>query len=402
MRRNAAMDLPRPLAPGKVFVLEGSDRIGAPMSDTERDLYSQAGVNYETMDPSKRNAQSAALRTAGTLLSKGLKEVTASRGESAYVVDFGDHYVSSVTEALGTKNLVADAVRPITGRSHYDAVAIDTVATVLNDLASVGGEPVSMTAYWGTGSSDWFKDEQRLQDLVRGWETACQVAGCAWGGGETQVLVGIIEEHGCVLGGSAVGRIAPKTDLLTGSRIQPGDAILFLPASGIHANGLSLARSIAPKLPQGYATPVPGDAKNRCYGEVLLDPTPLYGVDVVRLQRAGIELHYAVNVTGHGLRKLMRAEAELTYVIERLPEPNPIFDVLCQAVGMTTREAYGTYNMGVGYAFYVNGRDAGRALALLNEQGGGATLAGYVEGGPKRVVLEPLGVEFGGESLAIR
>lgn len=372
------------------------------MSDTDRDLYSQVGVNYETMDPSKRNAQNAALRTAKTLLSKGLKEVTASRGESAYVVDFGDHYVSSVTEALGTKNLVADAVRPITGRSHYDAVAIDTVATVLNDLASVGGEPVSLTAYWGTGSSDWFKDEQRLQDLVRGWETACQAAGCAWGGGETQVLVGIIDERSCVLGGSGVGRIHPKTNLLTGSRIQAGDAILFLPASGIHANGLSLARSIAEQLPKGYATPVPGDPRARCYGEVLLDPTPLYGLDVALLQNAGIDLHYAVNVTGHGLRKLMRAESELSYVIDRLPEPNPIFQVLCDAVEMSQREAYGTYNMGVGYAFYVSSNDAQRALRLLNDHGRNATLAGFIEAGPKRVVLRPLGIEFDGASLAIR
>lgn len=372
------------------------------MTDTERDLYSQAGVNYDTMDPSKRNAQSAALRTAHTLASKGLRELTESRGESAYVVDFGDHYVSSVTEALGTKNLVADIVRPITGRSHYDAIAIDTVATVLNDLASVGGEAVSMTAYWGTGSSEWFNDEQRLQDLVRGWETACQVAGCAWGGGETQVLVGLIEPDRCVLGGSAVGRISPKNHLLTGSRVQAGDAILFLPASGIHANGLSLARSIAEKLPKGYETPVPGDVQNRCYGEVLLDPTPLYGLDVARLQKAGIDLHYAVNVTGHGLRKLMRAEADLTYVVERLPEPNPIFPVLCDAVQMTPKEAYGTYNMGIGYALYVKNADAERALAILNEQNRGATLAGYIEAGPKRVVLKPLGFEFDGKSLAIR
>jgi phosphoribosylformylglycinamidine cyclo-ligase len=372
------------------------------MSDSGRDLYSEAGVNYQTMDPSKRDAQSAALRTAKTLLAKGISEVGASRGESAYVVDFGEHYVSSVTEALGTKNLVADLVRPITGRSHYDNIAIDTVATVLNDLATVGGDAVSLTAYWGTGSSDWFKDEQRLNDLVRGWETACMNAGCAWGGGETQVLVGLIDPNRCVLGGSAVGRIAPKSHLLTGARIEAGDAILFLPATGIHANGLSLARSLAEKLPQGYATLLPNDPAGRCFGEALLDATPLYGPDVSALQHAGIDLHYAVHVTGHGLRKLMRAEAELSYVVERIPEPNPVFHLLTETAGMTAREAYSTFNMGIGYAFYVAAKDQERAFALLRARGHAASIAGYIEKGPKRVLLKPIGVEFDANSLAIR
>ena len=97
-----------------------------------------------------------ALATATSLAARGFAELSETRGESAYVVDIGDAYLSSVTEALGTKNLIADAVRPLTGRSHYDTIAEDTVATILNDLATVGGVPLSLTAYWGAGSSEWF------------------------------------------------------------------------------------------------------------------------------------------------------------------------------------------------------------------------------------------------------
>src|SRR5258708_1523026 len=140
------------------------------------DAYGKAGVRYDAVDPGKLRAQDAAAQTASFLVARGLSEVASSRGESAYVVDFGDHYVSQVVEALGTKNLVADAVRPITGRSHYSEIAADTVATILNDLASVGGAPVSLSAYWGAGSSEWFEDAARMTDLVDRGHEAFSVA----------------------------------------------------------------------------------------------------------------------------------------------------------------------------------------------------------------------------------
>ena len=367
--------------------------------DPQRDPYAAAGVKYASIDPGKVRAQRAAEATAGLLQSRGLREVADSRGESAYVVDFGDRYVSSVTEALGTKNLVADAVRPLTGRTHYEAIALDTVATILNDLCTVGGAAVSLTAYWAAGASEWFEDEQRMADLVDGWSAACRTARCAWGGGETQVLTSMIDPHTVVLGGAAVGVIQPKDRLLLGERVRVGDAILIAAATGIHANGLSLARQIASTLPQGYATPVAGDPHRRGYGEVLLDPTPLYGPLVEDLQQAGIDLHYTVHVTGHGWRKLMRAPQALTYAIERLPPVPPIFAVLTQAAALDTRAAYGTFNMGAGFALFVAPGDVERARAVAGVE---LLHAGHVEAGPKRVVLRPLGIVFEGESLQIR
>ena len=145
------------------------------------DAYAAAGVRYATIDRGKIDAQRAAAATGATLARHGLAEVAESRGESAYVIDVGDHFVSTVSEALGTKNLVADAVRALTGRSHYDAIARDTVATILNDLCTVGGAPATLTAYWGAGRSEWFEDEARLADLVAGWAAACAEAGVVMG-----------------------------------------------------------------------------------------------------------------------------------------------------------------------------------------------------------------------------
>jgi phosphoribosylformylglycinamidine cyclo-ligase len=364
------------------------------------DPYAQAGVRYDAMDPGKVRAQRAAAATGAALAARGFTEVASSRGESAYVVDVGDGYVSHVTEALGTKALVADAVRALTGRTHYDAIAQDTVATILNDLATLGGRAVTVSAYWGVGSSDWFDDTSRMADLVDGWAAACATARCAWGGGETQVLVDVIAPGAIVLAGSAVGSIRPRAHLLLAERVVPGDAVLLAPATGIHANGLTLARRIAAALPRGYATPVPGDPRGRGFGEVLLDPAPLYGPLVEALQAAGVPLHYAAHVTGHGWRKLMRAPQALTYVVDRIPPPNPVYDLLCR--GMAPADAYGTFNMGAGYALYLPERHADEAIAAAAKAGFALLRAGAVEAGRKRVVIRPVGVTFEGDSLGIR
>jgi phosphoribosylformylglycinamidine cyclo-ligase len=372
------------------------------VSHPARDGYANAGVDYGVIDPGKLLAQRTAAETASELAARGASELVASRGESAYVVDLGDRYLATVTEALGTKNLVADAVGPALGRSFYDAIAHDTVATILNDLVTVGARPLCLTAYWGAGSSDWFADERRMADLSLGWGRACKEARCAWGGGETQVLKSMIAAGTVVLGGSAVGLIAKKSELLLGSRVAAGDRILIAPAVGIHTNGLTLARKIAEFLPEGYATPLPGDPRGRSFGEALLDPTPLYGRLVEALLDAGVELHYAVHVTGHGWRKLMRSNLELSYVVEQLPEVPPVLAHLVEVAGIAADEAYGTFNMGAGFALYVPAAAAANAAEIARQNGFELLDAGRVEPGPRRVVLEPLALSYGGESLAIR
>ena len=140
------------------------------MSDRK---YAEAGIDYSRIDPSKLLAQELAAKTAVHLGRLNLEELASSRGESAYVVKLGTHALAFVTEALGTKNLVADAVRAYTGRTHYDAIARDTVATILNDLCSVGARPIALTAYWGAGDGAWFADQDRARDLTEGWAAAC-------------------------------------------------------------------------------------------------------------------------------------------------------------------------------------------------------------------------------------
>jgi phosphoribosylformylglycinamidine cyclo-ligase len=361
--------------------------------------YTQAGVDYSKIDPLKILAQQAAAATAGNLRRHGLVEVAASRGESAYVVDCGDFYLASITECLGTKALVADATRALTGRTYYDLIAQDTLAMALNDLITVGATPVSVHAYWAAGGSGWFQDAARAKDLVDGWRQACDRCGVAWGGGETPALGGVVVDDRIDLAASAVGLVRPKSRLTLGERLGPGDAIVLLASSGIHANGVSLARKLAERLPAGYGTRLPSGA---CFGEALLAPTVLYAPVTEALAAAGIVPHYQANITGHGWRKVMRHAAALTYRFHAVPAVPEVLQFLQQQTGSEAREAYGNLNMGAGFALFVAAADADRTVAIATAAGVGAMVAGRVEAGPKRVVIEPLGLTFDGDELHLR
>ena len=270
--------------------------------------YKQSGVNYDSLDSLKRMAQKAAKSTVKNL-PPNITEISESRGESAYVLDIGDKYLAIVEEGLGTKTLVADAMHALTGKTYYDHIAQDTVATMVNDLITVGAKPISIMAYWSTGAALWFENTQRMKDLVDGWEQACHMSGVVWGGGETPTLTGIVEQNSIELAGAAVGIIEPKSRLSLGDKLVGGDAIVVFESSGIHANGLTLARKVAEQLPQGYKTPIAG---GRMYGDALLDPTIIYAKLIQNLFDVGVDIHYMADITGHGWRKIMRHNKKFT------------------------------------------------------------------------------------------
>jgi phosphoribosylformylglycinamidine cyclo-ligase len=361
--------------------------------------YEQAGVDYDLIDPLKVAAQRAAAATAPQLGAHGFAEVAASRGESAYVVDVGPFYLASIVECLGSKALVADEMHRLTGRSYYDAIAQDTIAMAVNDLITVGATPLVVQAYWAAGGSEWFGDAQRAQALVAGWKRACEACGVAWGGGETPALAGIVEAGRIDLAASCTGLVNPKERLSLGDRLGDGDAVVLLASSGIHANGLSLARKLVERLPQGYLTPV---APGATYGDALLAPTVLYSPVTEALHKAGITPHYCANITGHGWRKLLRHASGFTYRIDALPDVPPVLRFIQQHARLDDREAYGTLNMGAGFALFLDASDAERAVEVARGQGVRAHIAGRVENGPKQVVIERLGITFGGDDLQLR
>jgi len=364
--------------------------------------YESSGVRYDQLDAFKRACQKAARATAGELSAHGYAEPATTRGESAYLIEGEDHYLAHVEEGLGTKNLVAEAVYQQTGECFYEEISIDTVATIVNDLVTCGARPISVAMHAAVGDSGWFSDKKRMEALVAGWAEGCRRAGAVWGGGETPTLKGIVNPETIVLAGSAIGKIEPKSQRITGE-VAEGDAIIFLASTGVQTNGLSLCRLIAEKLPAGYQTPI-GHGDPRTYGQALLAASAIYVDFVVQCQMAGIKLNYVAHVTGHGWRKLMRLEEPLVYAITTPREIPALFKFMMEAGPISLREAYATFNMGVGFAAFVAPEAVEATLAAAKAAGHEAWLAGTVkkEGDRKAVTIPSLGLAYEADTLQVR
>ena len=361
--------------------------------------YAGSGVNYQELDPAKKLAQEGALKTAKNLRKIGYKEIYNTRGESAFVWEQGNFLMASVIEGLGTKNLVADITSKITKKTYYDIIGHDTVATIINDLISVGAKPLTINAYWAVGQSNWFKNTKRIKDLIKGWGNACNLAGATWGGGETPTLKGIISEESIDLGGSAIGVISSKKNLITDKKIKIGDRILLLKSNGINANGLSLAREVARNLPKGYSTKL---SNGKIYGEALITKTNIYAKLLEDLRKNKIDIHYISNITGHGLRKIMRARQSFTYIIEKIFNPQKIFLFIQKNAHLSDYEMYQTFNMGMDYALFIPEKDIEKTQKIIKKHKFQSINAGHIKKGERQVIIKPKNIIFKGETLNIR
>jgi phosphoribosylformylglycinamidine cyclo-ligase len=391
--------------------------------------YRDQGVDYDAMDPYKRKAQQVAQTTAHFLERLGCSEVTWSRGESAHITKTPwGVFIAFVVEGLGTKNKVAVTMRwlakkmnQLTGKTYYDKVNQCNVAMVVNDLATSGASVGVYGQYLGVGSSSWFDDDDRARDTIRGTMNGCTLARATWGCGETPTLKGIIDPETPDLAGAAWGIITSEDRLINPANIADGDAIVMIESSGIHANGLTLCRAIGDRkdpwwrkllhwlmperfplqaLPNGYLTKL---LDGRTYGETLLDPTHIYAGLVEDCLNLGVRIHYAVNITGHGWRKLMRAIQSFAYIIDTLPSMKLIFPFLQEHGPVDDYEAYGNLNMGAGFALYVPEVDVATIIEIAKGLGLVAFRAGHIEkSDTKKVIIKPKGLVYTGDTLAVR
>jgi phosphoribosylformylglycinamidine cyclo-ligase len=353
--------------------------------------YQQAGVNYEVLDRVKSEAIRRARSTSHLLAAVGGSEAPESRGASAYVFSVGGLKLAIVVEGLGTKSMIAEEFLALTGISRFADIAADAVGAIVNDVVSVGSVPLVVTAYFSTGDAAWYADERRSMELLAGWQRACEESGATWGGGESPALPGLVSTQGIELGGSALGLIPEGRDPVLGHGIEPGDRIVLLASSGLHANGASLARYVAGELPKGLLTPLPS---GRSLGEALLDPSVLYPRFVRELLATDIRPRFLNGVTGHGLMKVMRAPTQVRYVIDTVPEVPEVLDFLARQSEMSAQEAYGTLNMGIGYVAVVAADDADRTAEIARAAGYAAFVAGEVVAGDRSVAVPSLGVEY--------
>ena len=363
------------------------------------EAYEKAGVDYDTLDAGKRRAIEAAAGTDHLLKSHGGDAISRSRGEPAFAFTLDDQGFAFVLECLGTKSVLARQYQEQTGHNLFHNIGYDAVAAIVNDLICVGALPLVVTAYFATGHASWYEDGERFEALVDGWAAACRDSDATWGGGESPSLPGLITQEDIEIAGSAVGRIPSSVSPILGDDLRAGDDIVLVASTGLHANGASLIRQVAADSAEGLSTKLPS---GRSLGEAALDASAIYVPLVRRLLDEGTPVSYLSHITGHGLRKLMRPARDFTYRITNLPDVPEVLGFVSERLGFNDEDAYGTFNMGAGFAVYTSQGRGGEVVDAATSVGLEAAVCGRVEKGPRRVVLEPVGVTFGSETLSLR
>ncbi|HEX2436381.1 MAG TPA: phosphoribosylformylglycinamidine cyclo-ligase [Solirubrobacterales bacterium] len=310
---------------------------------SERDAYARAGVSQRRAD------------AAVDALLESLRRIDPGR-PSREVVGAG-HYASVVrldertglalsTDGVGTKLLVAEQL----GR--WDTVGIDCVAMNVNDLICVGAEPVAMLDYVAVPEAD----PDVMRELGRGLRAGAERAGIEIPGGELAQLGEIV--RGLDLVGACVGLVGLDA-IVDGSAIEPGDAVIGLPSTGLHSNGYTLARRALDGLPMD------DERLGRPLGDVLLEPTEIYVAAVLELLGSPVETHGLAHITSGGLGNLLRLFAEVGYEIDAALSPQPVFGLIQERAGVPDDEMREVFNMGCGFCCVVRAGDEGAALELL-------------------------------------
>ena len=370
-------------------------------------------VDYSKLDPLKRLALEIFEETFSYPERLGIKLLPQSVGLTAPVFDFsgiGDNdflVVGPTVEGLGTKNLIADEMyREIAEKKRivdrmktirlYRCIGQCTAAMAVNDTLAVGADPFAYSDIIACGNSSYFEDEERTRELLMGYRIAADIGKFAIPQGETPELRSIINEETLDLAGACLGLVRPKSRLITGEKIEEGDVIYGLSSSGIHANGITKARKIAEKLPDGFFTEL---SNGKTLGEELLTPTHIYSRTVMELFEF-MDIKFLQPITGHGWRKIMRARKPFTYVIENVPEPPLIFQELIGfgkdlGFDVSDEENYQVWNMGVGYIIIAKERDFVDTIRKITKRYNiEAYELGYVKKGERKVIIKPKNIVY--------
>ena len=263
----------------------------------------------------------------------------------------------------------------------------------------MGARPLVVHAFWAVGDIEWIADKQKIKNLVLGWKKACDLSLASWGGGESPTLRGVVEKDAIVLGGSCVGIIGSKKRLIFERKLKAGDRIILIKSSGLNANALSLVRAVAKKLKEGYLSKL---SNGRYFGEEVLVKTNIYAKVIKDLLDQGVDIHYISNITGHGMRKIMRSRKDFTYVIEKIFKPQEVFLFIQKYSGLNDEEMYGTFNMGQDYAIFVSKKDVGETLKIIKENKFEGIDAGYLKKGKRQVIIKLKNLAYDGSRLDLR
>jgi len=332
--------------------------------------YAESGVDID-----KKQGQIDALVSALRYRRKGVGRPHGAIGAFTGMVEFGDHVFSLCTDSVGTKVLVAAAA------NRWDTIGIDCIAMNANDMITAGCEPIAFVDYLAISKYD--------ADVARGigvgLDRGAEMANLTIIGGEIAVVPEIV--NGYDLAGTCLG-FARKRDVIDGKKVRVGDAVIGVASTGIHSNGLTFARRVVRDEGLGMGDSLAGTSGT--VGDALLEPTAIYARPVLKVLRRH-EVHGMANITGGGLRNLLRLRPNVQVRVTEPLDPPPVFAAIQRLSRASDEEMYQTFNMGMGFAILASEDEAKGIVRDLRPFP--AAVVGEVSRG-RGVVCPPLGLSY--------
>lgn len=325
--------------------------------------YAKSGVNID-----QKSQAIEALVSEVSYKRQGIGQAVRMPGLFASLIDFGDRYITMATDGVGSKLLIAEEL------NKWDTVGIDCIAMNVNDTICVNAEPTSFVDYIAIDKPN----PEITEEIGKGLQKGAELSNMEIVGGEIAVLPEIINRVD--LSGTCLGYVE-KDRIITGDKCEEGDLIISLRSSGIHSNGLTLARKVVEANNISMTDKVSGLQKS--IGEELLTPTEIYVRQVLEITSKHT-VHGLVDITGGGLRNILRMRKGLRYVISDPVEPAPIFKKIQELGEIEDKEIYQTLNMSMGFTIIAPAADAEEIASEYPN----ADIVGRVEKGDG-VLLEP-------------
>lgn len=337
--------------------------------EVRQDVYRQTGVDTAEADA---GLDHIIKRVQGTWPKHGDGRVVLPIGYFANVLEMDGVGIALCTDGVGSKTIIA------TMMEKYDTIGIDCVAMNVNDMICVGAKPISLVDYIALEKAD----SGMLDAIGVGLCAGAKMADISISGGETAQLKDIVD--GFDLVGMAVGRV-DLDKVISGKYVSEGDVVIGVRSSGVHSNGLSLARKAFFK-DHKYPIDRRFDELSLTLGEELLLPTDIYVPEALEILRQVSGVKALINITSDGLLNLARVEAKVGFEIERLIEPHPIFALIQGHAKVEDSEMFEVFNMGTGFCYIVSPSDVELTISILGRYGRTAQRIGYAVSDPKKHV----------------
>jgi len=280
------------------------------------------------------------------------RDIITESGHFAALVRMGDRAIAMSTDGVGSKILVAKMM------GKYDTVGIDCIAMVVNDILCVGAEPIALVDYLAVEEPN----PEIAGEIAEGLAKGAKLSNIAIIGGETASLPEIVNDFD--LAGTGIGFV-DIGKIITGESIVEGDTIIGIRSSGIHSNGLSLARKVLLENNRFTIDDIIPNT-NFTIGKELLRPTELYVKPIVNLLKENLDIKGLAHITGGGFTNLKRLNKNIGFDIYGLPEPQDIFKLIYNQ-NVSLKEMYKVFNMGIGFVVIVDKKDSEKVLNTLNQ-----------------------------------